>query len=120
MSESNRNRALDLAADLFKCGDIGADEIVKYAGEFYKFLDEPDTAVSKQGWDYFVDEENQYSDSAYFRRIKGNDTSTSEFLGGTLPALWRFGDNVGRDYMAQAGYREIRFEELPDWVKEIS
>ena len=116
-----RAKALELAVELFKCGDIGADDIVKYAEQFHKFLTGSDKAVSEPGWDYFCDEGDPYSDTAYFRRIKGNDTSTSQFLGGSSRP-WRSvaSENLGREYMEQAGYWPIPFEELPTWVKAIS
>jgi len=116
-----RDKALELAVELFKCGDIGADDIVEYAEQFHKFLTGSDKAVSEPGWDYFVDEEDPNSGSAYFRRIKGNDTSTSQFLAGSH-APWRSvaSENLGREYMEQAGYWPISFEELPNWVKAIS
>jgi len=119
----DRSRALELAMRVFESGTIEPYEITKYAEKFAKFLGGPEPVDSElhgeTPWSYFVDEVNPHSDSAYFRRIKGNDTRTSEFLNGYGP--WSStGEDISREYMAQAGYRGIRFEELPDWVQEIS
>ena len=118
----NRETALELAVRVFESQMIEPHKITEYAEKFVKFLDEPNQgkAVPEPDWDYFVDEPNQYSDTAYFRRIKGDDTSTSQFLGPEDTVWLNTDHNVDRDYMTEVGYRPISFEELPNWVKAIS
>lgn len=73
--------------------------------------------VSEPGWSYFCDEVDPSIPDAYFRRIKGDDANTSQFM----PSYGHDWDSVseGRSWI-ERHYRPIRPEDLPESVARAS
>jgi hypothetical protein len=122
---NNRETALELAMRVFESGTIEPYEIAQYAEKFVEFLDGPNQGNAGlhglNPWNYFTDESNPHSETAYFRRIKNDDASTCQFLAPDRTS-WSNAEYPGanRAYIEACGYREIWFDDLPNWVKEIS
>lgn len=97
--------------EAFKLGVDAALDTFGPTPEPIRFTAEPEP------WSYFTDEEDPSVPDAYFRRIRGTDVSTSEFMA-AYQTSWE-SSTQDREWL-EAHYRPISEDDLPESVRQAS